>query len=313
MSIIERPAPARRGLWARTAAAFAVAFALIAAGGVSAANASPGDLLVSGGPTLTTSSNTLVAGSAITISGSGYNSTTAEGVYVSFGWVDSSDWRPSASAPSTNRVTKQTVWVRTGTIPSGATDQVNWSTTGNGTASFSFSFTPQAPRTNPGSNNTFYVYTVNGHNVPSASNEQAREVLFPGTKDTSTPPAGGQGQITAFAIDANTIQVDGSGYTGVPSTGIYVSTGTLADAGWKPSAGYASSTRVASDTVWVYAAGPATQSGGTKKLNSDGTFSVTLSKSSVPNPPSTGTHRAAYTIGAHGIARALSEWETTIP
>lgn len=302
----------RAGVAARMLAA-AVATVALTFGGVTAANAAPGDLLVSGGPTLTTSSNTLVAGSSITISGSGYNSTTAEGVYVSFGWVDSSSWRPSAGASSNNRVTKQTVWVHGGTIPSGATDQVNWSTTGSSTATFSFTFTPQAPYANPSGTNTFYVFSVNGHGVANASNEQAREVSFPGTK--ATPPTGGtsQGQFTAFDLGSNQVQVTGSGFTGVPATGIYVSTGVLDDAGWKPSAGYASSTRAASDTVWVYAAGPATQTSGTKKLNSDGTFSVVLSKASVPNPPAAGKHRAVYSIGAHGITRALSEWETTIP
>jgi len=64
--------------------------------------------------------------------------------------------------------------------------------------------------------------------------------------------------------------------------------------------------------VWTYGTGPATQASGQAKLNADGSFSVTLNGSALPSSPAAGTHVAAYTVGAHGIVRALSEAEKAI-
>lgn len=319
MTIIEDTprTTSRAKRWAVRALATVAIAGLAAVAVPAAANAVPGAQLVAGGPTLSISPtvaplHNITAGSSYTISGSGYNSTTAQGVYVSFGWVNASSWRPSAAAPSGNRVTTQTVWVRPGAVPAGSTTEAAWTTTGSSSASFSFTFTPNAPAANPSGNNTFYVYSVNGHNVANASNEQAREVSFTGTKSTTPAPAAGTG--TLFATSSgSTVTVTGTGYTAAPATGIYVSVGTLNNSGWKPSAGFASSTRTAADTVWTYGAGPSVQASGQAKLDSTGAFSITLNKALLPASAGTGKHFAVYSVGAHGIVSAGSEAEIAVP
>lgn len=291
-------------------AVLGVVLAGLIAGTTTAANAATWNTgLVTGGPTLsvTAAPSTLTSGTLISVTGSGFTEST-QGVYVDFGSVNESGWRPSAGASTATRSTHQTVWISDG-ADTGQPGQYHWGAT---TGTFSFTLTLQAPYAAIAT--YYHVYTENAHGVALAANEQAVRVPYTGT--TVTPPVyTGTGHITGVTVNSSGKWViDGADYPLTPSTGIYVSIGTLADAGWKPSLGYGSSTRVATDTVWAYPAGPDPQSGITAKIQPNGTFSVTLDPSTLPASAATGYHFAASTIGAHGVVVAGAEDErTTLP
>jgi hypothetical protein len=303
----------RAGVAARMLAA-AVATVALTFGGVTAANAAPGDALVSGGPTLTvTTGYTIADTNTITVTGSGFDAATiapstgnVAGLYLNIGSVDTTNgWRPSADKPTTSRHPAKTIWVHPG--GSGADEaNLSGSTTTNG--SFSVTFTVPSLYTKT-SADTWAVYTIGANGKVIAGQEQAREINYTSTPvPAPTTPPGTPTLSVNYNDVTEKVTISGSGYTSVPAFGIYVSVGTIdTTGGWKPSAGKGSSTRVAADTLWTWSGGPSTPAGGIAKLNPDGTFSVTLSTASLPATPPTGHSYAVYTIGAHGSVSAGAE------
>ncbi|MCI2957495.1 hypothetical protein MN032_07320 [Agromyces atrinae] len=296
---------------ARFGLAALAAMSLTLGGVVAGANAAPGAVLVSGGPTLTVSKVSSVNNTdVLTISGSGFDASTVSpatgavaGFYLSIGSVDTTNgWRPSLAKPSTSRSATQTVWVHPGGTGSG---EANLSNTGT----FSTTVTVASQYTKA-SGFTWAVFTIGAHGVANAAQEQAIEIGYTGS--TTAPPAPGSGTpalSTSYDPVAETIYVSGTGYGGAGATGVYASVGVInTSTGWKPSAGKGSSTRSASDTFWVWSGGPSTPAAGQAKLTS-GTFAVTLDTSSLPALPS-GFSYAVYTIGAHGAVNSAVEQAT---
>lgn len=314
MTTIETPAR-RRGLWGRGALATLTAAALVLGAGVGAANAAAGDALVTttGAPTLTvTPGYSFENGDTITVSGSGYDAATISaatgqvaGLYLSIGSVDTANgWQPSASKPSTSRHAAYTVWVHPGGSGSGEAN-LSGSTTSDGSFSVTFEVPKLYTKT---SADTWAVFTIGSHGVANVRQEQGREIDYTGA--TTAPPAPGSGSpALQVTNNAGTVSVSGTGYSGASAVGVYVSVGVIRTAGWKPSEGNNSSTRKASDTVWTWSGGPSSQGSGQARL-SNGTFTVTLDKGSLPSTPPAGYAYAVYTVGAHGQANSAVEAAT---
>lgn len=303
----------KRG-WARALLTTALAGALVLAGGVTAANAAPGDALRTGGPTLTvtTGYSSITQSSTITVTGSGYDAATLSpatgavaGLYLSVGSVDGTTWRPSAGAAPSSRSAAKTIWVHPG--GSGANEaNLSGSTATNG--SFTVTFTVGQLYTKPAASK-WAVFTIGAHGLANAAQEQGREIGYTGT--TTTPPAPGSGSPSLpVTKTGTTLTVHGTGYSGAGAMGIYVSVGVIDTTnGWRPSQGKPSTSRQAADTFWTWSGGPSTPASGQAKLTS-GTFGpLTFSTAGLPALPA-GYSYAVYTVGAHGAANAAVETAT---
>jgi hypothetical protein len=154
-------------------------------------------------PALTVTPNSgLTDGATITVTGSGYDTTTPNtqgtgnaGAYVELGWIQAAGWQPSTGAPSSTRSYATAIWVHSSAVAGSPGEGVL-----NADGSFSVTLTINAAllATKQLTGGTLAVFTV----APGGSTNVNAEAFAPITLATVAPPVSGEQQTITATVPA---------------------------------------------------------------------------------------------------------------